>query len=234
MKKHPKHRSGQADSIKLSSNKFETTAWQTGQLVCGVDEAGRGCLAGPVVVAAAILHPNTSHPLLVDSKTLSKKELLFMFDWLQDKCTFAISTGSVRAIDKHNIYQATALKMRCALINLLATTPQLPTLIAIDAMPLRLQNSPYHEIEIISMIKGESKSISIAAASILAKVTRDKIMSRTEKSFPGYGLEIHKGYCTKMHQESIRKLRPAVIHRTSYLSWLTKENTEHEQQSIFC
>lgn len=232
MKTYSKHRSGQADSINETLYLLEQPLWDQGMFMYGVDEAGRGCLAGPVVIAAAMLHPNIKHALLVDSKTLSPKELVYMYDWLQGKCNFTISIASARMIDRHNIYQTTAQHMRHALLQLLVTAPQRPTLIAIDAMPLSLYNTPYQDIEIRSIIKGDSKSASIAAASILAKVTRDRIMERLEASFPGYGLATHKGYCTKMHQETITALRPAIIHRTSYLSWLKKDQTD-EQKSIF-
>lgn len=231
MKTYSKRRSGQADSINETLYLLETPIWNQGGFMCGVDEAGRGCLAGPVVIAAAILHPNTKHPLLVDSKTLSPKQLEHMYQWLQDKCRFTVSIASARMIDKYNIYQTTARHMRQALLHLLATT-ETPMLIAVDAMPLSLKKTPYQNIEMQSIIKGDSKSASIAAASIIAKVTRDRIMARLEHSFPGYGLATHKGYCTKAHQESVVKLRPAVIHRTSFLSWLSKDQTD-EQRSIF-
>lgn len=233
MKTYSKHRSGQADSINETLYLLEQPLWDQGMFMYGVDEAGRGCMAGPVVIAAAMLHQNVKHKLLVDSKTLSHKELAYMYDWLQDKCHFVISTGSPRIIDRHNIYQTTAQHMRHALLHLLITAPHRPALIAIDAMPLNLHNSPYDDIKISSIIKGDSKSASIAAASILAKVTRDRIMTRLETSFPGYGLAVHKGYCTKIHQETVTALRPTIIHRTSFLSWLKQDQT-HEQKSIFC
>jgi len=233
---YSKRRSGQAVNMKSSINEtlylLEQPLWNQTLLMCGVDEAGRGCLAGPVVIAAAVLHQNTRHALLVDSKTLSPQELEYMYHWLQDKCEFTVSIASARMIDKHNIYQTTAQHMRQALLNLLTTTTQRPKLIAIDAMPLNLQGTQYEDIEIQSIIKGDSKSASIAAASIIAKVTRDRIMTRLATTFPGYGLAAHKGYCTKMHQETVTALRPTIIHRTSYLSWLHKDQS-NEQKSIF-
>jgi ribonuclease HII len=121
--------------------------------------------------------------------------------------------------------------MRSALLHLLEQSPK-PDLIAIDAMPVKLDKTPYGDIEIISMIQGESKSKTIAAASIIAKVTRDRIMARMEKSFPGYGLAQHKGYCTKLHQENTLTLKPTIIHRNSYLTGLMGDDS-HDQQSIF-
>lgn len=232
MEKSPIHRSGQAAKINNNLYLLEQAAWQNDFIMYGVDEVGRGCIAGPVVVVAAMLQKNQQHPLLIDSKKLSKPELLLMYEWLQPRSIFSVSIGSARIIDRHNIYQATAQQMRQALLHLLAIAPT-PQLIAIDAMPLRLNDTPYSNIPIQSMIQGESKSASIAAASILAKVIRDKIMVRMEQNFPGYGLATHKGYCTKLHQTNIKHLHPTVIHRTSFLSWLNKDTT-NEQQTIFC
>lgn len=231
MKKSSKQRS---DAIYKEKNFYpiEKHYWIENKTICGVDEAGRGCMAGPVVVAAAILKVNTEHKLLIDSKKLSAKELVFMYNWLLDKCIFSVGITSPRMIDKHNIYQATARQMRLTLVHILSKASR-PDLIAIDAMPLNLDNTPYQEIEIQSMIQGESKSASIAAASIIAKVTRDMIMARTEKSFPGYGLEKHKGYCTLEHKRNTLTLQPSIIHRDSFLSWINTGNND-EQRSIFC
>lgn len=230
MKINSKHRSNRQESNKILYP-LEEFYWKKNKIICGVDEAGRGCMAGPVVVASAILKPNTNHEFLIDSKKLSHKQLDFMYNWLLDKGIFCISIASPRIIDQHNIYKTTAKHMRSALLHILEQAQQRPDLIAIDAMPLKLDNTPYSDIEIISMTQGESKSKSIAAASIIAKVTRDKIMTRMENSFPGYGLAQHKGYCTKLHQNSTLSLKPTIMHRISYLNWLTGDDS-HEQQSI--
>lgn len=230
MKKTPKSRSS-ATSEHKKLYPLEKHYWKENKIICGVDEAGRGCMAGPVVIAAAILKPNIKHKLLIDSKKLDQKQLQFMYNWLQDKCIFSISIASPRLIDQYNIYQTTAKHMRLALLHLLNKSAH-PDLIAIDAMPIHLQNTPYHDIQITSMIQGESKSTSIAAASIIAKVTRDRIMTQTETSFPGYGLEQHKGYCTPLHKQNTLTLKPTIIHRNSYLEWINENNDE--QQSIFC
>lgn len=231
MKKTPEQRSSAInDNTKLYP--LEKKYWEENKIVCGVDEAGRGCMAGPVVIASAILHPNTKHELLIDSKKLNSKQLQYMYNWLLDRCIFSVSIASPRLIDRYNIYQTTAKQMRIALLHILHNSMR-PDLIAIDAMPLTLQNTPYSDIEVVSMIQGESKSISIAAASIIAKVTRDMIMCRMEQSFPGYGLDKHKGYCTPVHKKNTVLLKPSIIHRNSYLEWITKGNND-EQKSIFC
>ncbi len=211
---------------------LENNLWSSGNRLYGVDEVGRGCMAGPVVVAAVQLNPYVFHDLLIDSKQLKPQQLVEMYDWLQDKCVFTIGVASSRVIDQHNIYQTTKQLMLHTILHLLQKTT-VPKMIAIDAMPLNLNNTPYRNIEITSIIKGDNRSASIAAASILAKVTRDRIMQRLEQSFPHYGLAQHKGYCTKLHQETVRTYAPSIIHRTSYLSWLNKDQT-HGQQSIFC
>jgi len=229
MKITPKCRSSRKDN-ECKNYPLEKNYWKENKIICGIDEAGRGCMAGPVVIAAAILKPNTQHKFLIDSKKLTPDQLLFMYDWLLDKSVFSISIGSPRIIDQHNIYQATAKQMRTALIHLFAKTSK-PDLIAIDAMPIKLTNTPYFDIETISLIQGESKSTSIAAASIIAKVTRDRIITRIAESFPGYGLEQHKGYCTKLHQKNTLFLKPTIIHRNSFLTKLIGD-TLNEQQSI--
>lgn len=212
---------------------FERSNWDKNLLVCGIDEVGRGCLAGPVVTAAAILHPDVQHPLLIDSKKLSAQNLLKIYNWLINHCTYSIATSSHTMIDKHNIYKTTALTMRQSLLHLLIKAPQTPSIILIDAMPLNLTNTPYENIEIISFTQGESKSASIAAASIIAKVTRDKIIARLATQFPSYGLAQHKGYGTKLHQSNLKTFKPSIIHRTTFLKNFLKED-QHEQQSIFC
>ncbi|MBI2344556.1 ribonuclease HII [Candidatus Dependentiae bacterium] len=231
MKKSSKQRSN-AISKDKKLYPVEKHYWKENKIVCGIDEAGRGCMAGPVVIAAAILKPNTKHKFLIDSKKLTDKQLIFMYNWLLDKCIFSVSIASPRLIDQYNIYQTTARHMRLALLHVLNNSTR-PNLIAVDAMPINLQNTPYHDIEIVSMTQGESKSTSIAAASIIAKVTRDKLMLRLETSFPGYDLNKHKGYCTSLHKKNTLSLKPSIIHRNSYLEWILLGNN-NEQQSIFC
>ena len=212
---------------------FEQEYWSKNLLVCGIDEVGRGCLAGPVVTAAVILHSHAYHPMIIDSKKLNKSNLLLAHQWLMSHCTYNIAINSQTIIDTHNIYQATKITMHNALIHLLVKTSKLPSLILIDAMPLTLEKTSFNNIATQSFTQGESKSASIAAASIIAKVTRDNILTRLAISFPNYGFENHKGYATKQHQYNLTKLKPCILHRETFLNnFLTK--TKYEQQSIFC
>ena len=212
---------------------LEYEYWLNERLVCGVDEVGRGCLAGPVVTAVAMLHQNVFHDLLIDSKKLSPKNLLLMHDWLMNHCSFSVAIASNTTIDQHNIYKTTQMMMKQALLNLLTKENNNPDLIIIDAMPLSLENTGFENITMKSLTQAESKSASVAAASIIAKVTRDKIITRLASSFADYGFEKHKGYATALHQQSLTKFKPSIIHRQTFLkNFLTEKN--HEQQSIFC
>ena len=211
---------------------FEQDHWSKNLLICGIDEVGRGCLAGPVVTAAAILHKNVSHSLLIDSKKLSPQNLIKMHQWLINNCTYSVAINSHAMIDQHNIYKTTQITMKQALLHLLVKTTQLPALILVDAMPLTLINTPYQDIPITSLTQGESKSASIAAASIIAKVTRDAIVTRLDASFPGYQFAQHKGYATKAHQNALRLFHPSTIHRQTFLKKFSTKH-KHAQQSIF-
>ncbi len=164
----------------------------------GVDEAGRGPLIGPVVAACVVLPKNFYLEGLNDSKTLSEKKRELFYSYILEHC-LAYGIGIVKAaeIDEINIYQASKKAMLLAINN----TKKKITLdhVLIDAMKLDL------DIPSISIIKGDSKSISIAAASVIAKVTRDKMMLDLDKKYPNYGFKNHKGYPTKKHLEAIKQ-----------------------------
>ncbi|MCX5924247.1 MAG: ribonuclease HII [Candidatus Dependentiae bacterium] len=212
--------------------KFEQEYWGKSLQISGVDEVGRGCLAGPVVTSAVILSEKVYHPNLIDSKKLSPAKLLQVYQWLINHCTYSIGVSSNRIIDKHNIYQATAMTMKSSLLHLFDKAPKLPSLILVDAMPINLACTPYANIEIQSFTQGESKSASIAAASIIAKVTRDSIIARMGETFPSYGLAKHKGYGTAQHYASLRSNQASIIHRQTFLkNFLTEQH--HEQQLLF-
>lgn len=179
------------------------------QAICGIDEVGRGPFAGPVVAGAVILP--TDHPILYlnDSKKLSEKKREELYEViLKEAVATGIGMASPARIDEINILQATYEAMRMAISNLSVQ----PDLLLNDAVTI-----PEIEIMQIPIIKGDAKSVSIAAASILAKVTRDRLMVEYEKVFPGYDFASNKGYGTKAHIEGLKKLGPTPIHRMSFI-----------------
>lgn len=220
---------------KIKKNSYEIDAWKSGSVICGIDEVGRGCFAGPLVTAAAILHPGRKHPLLKDSKLLDKPELLEAYAWLLKNSWFSLGIVHSRIVDQQNVWQATLVAMKKALVHLMATCPIKPSLVIVDAMPLNLNDTGFLSLDVHHFPKGESKSISIAAASIIAKVRRDALMTTLSPVFPGYGFERHKGYGTQVHRQAIKDLEPTIIHRTTFLnSTIIFPGDEYEeQQSIF-
>ena len=188
---------------------YERQFWAKGcDLVAGVDEAGRGPLAGPVSVAAVILPHDLYLPKINDSKKLSAKVRDELYDEIMDKA-LAIKTALVDAktIDRVNIYQATINGMYESIFGL----AQEPQAVLIDAV--KLDNLPMVSE---SIIKGDAKSASIAAASIIAKVNRDRLMDEYDKQYPEYGFAQHKGYGTAQHIEALKKYGPCPIHRLSF------------------
>ncbi|MCI6675682.1 MAG: ribonuclease HII [Clostridiales bacterium] len=177
--------------------------------ICGIDEAGRGPLAGPVVAAAVILPSNCDLFYVNDSKQLSAKKRELLFEEIQKK---AVSVGvgivSAERIDEINILQATYEAMRMAVSNLCIT----PDLLLNDAVTI--PQIPIHQIPII---KGDAKSISIAAASIIAKVTRDRMMLDYHELFPEYDFASNKGYGSAAHIQSLKQLGPCPIHRRTFI-----------------
>ncbi len=177
--------------------------------IAGTDEAGRGPLAGPVVACAVIFPPRYENPLIDDSKKLSEKVREELVNVIKENAiSYGIAIVEANEIDEVNIYQASRQAMEEALAKL--THPY--DLVLTDAMPL-----PSQKVGVVPLIKGDTLSLSIAAASILAKVTRDHIMSEIDAMYPQYGFKIHKGYPTKKHIENIKKFGPIKgIHRFSY------------------
>ncbi|MBY0352939.1 ribonuclease HII [Candidatus Babeliales bacterium] len=214
---------------------FEKDAWANGLRVCGIDEAGRGPLAGAVVVAAVVLPPNTTYKLLKDSKIMTEEEREQAYAWIVKNCLFSIAQADHHAIDAINIYQATLRAMRKAyvqLINMMGSQFETLRYVVVDAMPV-FMNEPYKHanLDFHNFTFGESYSRSIAAASIVAKVTRDRLMATTQKLFPAYAFDQHKGYATAEHIVSIKEHGPSIVHRTSYLSNIIKSKQDHEHQS---
>jgi ribonuclease HII len=179
------------------------------RFVAGVDEAGRGPLAGPVSVAAVILPRGFSHPRLNDSKQLSEKRREALYEELtaNPDIHWHAEMVEVAEIDRINILQATWSGMRRCVQ---ALRPK-PEAALIDGKPVR--DFPIHQL---ALVKGDSLSYSIAAASIIAKVRRDRLMLAMAERYPGYGFEIHKGYPTLAHRQALKRLGPCPEHRRSF------------------
>ncbi len=207
-------------------NLYEKEAWEKQELVCGIDEVGRSCLSGPVVAAAAILKPNARHKLLRDSKVMTADQRQEMYHWLVKHSTFAVGITHHRLIDAHNIYHATLIAMKRALMQLLSITSQQPAIILVDAMPVTIER----DIPVVHFPFGETKSKSIAAASIIAKVTRDALMSRMDAVMPGYNYSNNKGYGTKAHRQGIDREGLTLLHR---MSFITNKNEDEQPMSLF-
>jgi len=175
--------------------------------ICGVDEAGRGPLAGPVVAAAVILTPGAIPEGLNDSKTLSEIRRELLLNKIRKFAKIGIGLAEPEEIDRINILGASLIAMRRAVLAL----PELPDVALIDG-----NKRPDLPCQAQAIVKGDSKSLSIAAASIVAKVTRDRLMGEAEIRYPGYGLEQHKGYPTTSHLEAVKRLGPCPIHRFSF------------------
>lgn len=189
---------------------FEDEVAQKGyNLICGVDEAGRGPLAGPVCAAAVILPAHAEIPGLNDSKKLTDKKRRELFPVICEQAlAYGIAFSNEKEIDEINILQATFAAMKRAVDNLSVK----PDYVLVDGNKL-----PDFEIPAQYVIKGDSLSASIAAASVLAKVTRDDLMLKMAEQYPGYGFEIHKGYGTKAHYEALTNLGASPIHRLTFL-----------------
>ena len=177
--------------------------------VCGVDEAGRGPLAGPVCVAAVILPPHLDIPGLDDSKKLTDKRRRELFPIIKEQAlAYGIGLASHEEIDEINILQATFLAMERARAQLKIR----PDIALIDG-----NREKDFGLPVQTVVKGDSRSANIAAASVLAKVTRDTIMEEMAAEYPQYGFEIHKGYGTKAHYEALRTYGHSPIHRMTFL-----------------
>lgn len=175
--------------------------------VAGVDEAGRGPLAGPVVAAAVILDPDRIPDGINDSKVLDEEAREFLYVRIRATAVIGVGIADVKRIDRLNILHATMWAMAQAVAQL----PQMPKLVAIDG-----NLAPNLKCPSRTVVKGDARCLSIAAASIIAKVTRDRLMVQLGAKHPGYGFERHKGYGTAEHQDAIKRLGVTVHHRRSF------------------
>jgi ribonuclease HII len=198
------------EGMREFENKYSDLAY-----VAGIDEAGRGPLAGPVVAAAVILPKDIFLPFLNDSKKVTEKRRDVLFDEIkQNAIAYGIGIASNTLIDEINILQATYEAMREA-INALEKTPDV---LLVDAVHI-----PDINIKQVGIVKGDAKSVNIAAASILAKVTRDRIMVEYDKIYPEYGFASNKGYGTATHIAALKEVGPCAIHRKSFIGNFVSE-----------
>lgn len=208
----PEEEAAREEEMKEPERRCQSLGYR---LIAGVDEAGRGPLAGPVYAAAVILPDDVLIPGINDSKKLSEKKREELFEVICEKAVaYAVESVDEQVIDEINILNATFLAMNRAVERL---APQ-PDFVLIDGNRIRNMVLP-HE----TLVKGDSKSISIAAASILAKVSRDRFIREQAKLYPEYGFDKHKGYGTAEHTEALRKYGPCPIHRRSFLKKILGE-----------
>ena len=192
-------------TTKVCPNDYEHEAWAENKLVLGIDEAGRGPLAGPLVAAGVVFPVGYENPDIYDSKAISEKKRDMLFDLIQqDALYFEIKLVEPEEIDRWNIYRADQRAF-------LAIAQDLPCdVVLTDAMPIELDKT------VVPLVKGDQKSISIAAGSILAKVTRDRLMKEYDAIYPQYGFAKNKGYPTPQHLAAIEQYGITPIHRKSY------------------
>ena len=192
------------ETMKVYEKEYESHGW-----ICGIDEVGRGPLCGPVVASAVILPKDCQILYLNDSKKLSEKKRDELYDIIMEEAiAVGVGMASPQRIDEINILQATYEAMRQAISKLKVK----PAVLLNDAVTI-----PGVEIPQIPIIKGDAKSVSIAAASIIAKVTRDRMMVEYDRMYPGYDLASNKGYGTKVHMEALRTVGPCEIHRKTFI-----------------
>ncbi len=194
----------------LNMWQFEDSYYEKGfKLICGIDEAGRGPLAGPVCAAAVILPPHVEIEGLNDSKKLSDKRRRELVPVIKEKAiAYFVAFSDEKEIDDINILQATFLAMERAVSQLSVK----PEILLIDG-----NREKDFGIPVETIVKGDSRSVSIAAASVLAKVTRDDFMLEMAEKYPEYKFEVHKGYGTKAHYQALEQVGPCPIHRMSFL-----------------
>lgn len=199
----------QAEYDRLDAMMAYERQYEASGFICGIDEAGRGPLAGPVVAGAVILPKGCRILYLNDSKKLTEKRREELFDEIKEKAVcWGVGIVSPARIDEINILQATYEAMRDAVSQLHPA----PNLLLNDAVTIPQVNIPQ-----VPIIKGDAKSLSIAAASVLAKVTRDRLMKEYDKVMPEYGFSSHKGYGSAAHIEALKKYGPSPIHRKSFI-----------------
>ena len=205
------------ESIRLDNLKrFEQNLYDEGnKLICGIDEAGRGPLAGPVVVGAVVMKPDSKLEWVNDSKKVTEKRREILYDRIiEESLAWGVGIVSWDEIDDLNILNATKKGLTIAIKQVVDKLQAKPDIVLVDALrEIDTLGIPYQ-----SIIKGDATCYSIACSSIIAKVTRDRIMREYDDAFPEYGFAKHKGYGTKEHIEAIKKYGPCLIHRKSFIT----------------
>ena len=196
--------------------KFETNLYNEGNtLICGIDEAGRGPLAGPVAVGAVVMKPDSMIEWVNDSKKVTEKRREILYDKIiADSLAWSVQLVPEKTIDEINILEATKYGLNLAIKDIINQLKKKPDIIIVDALrEINTENIPYE-----SIIKGDATCYSISCASILAKVTRDRIMRQWDEVYPEYGFAKNKGYGTKRHIDAIKKYGPCLIHRKTFIT----------------
>ncbi len=211
----------QEELIRLDGMKHYERMYQSYGILCGIDEVGRGPLAGPVVASAVILSEDTEILYLNDSKKLTQRRRELLYDEIMEKA-LAVGVGVIshQRIDEINILQATYEAMQEAVAKLAIV----PDVLLNDAVTI-----PKLTQKQVPIVKGDAKSISIAAASIIAKVTRDRMMEAYDSKYPSYHFASNKGYGSKVHIEAIKELGPCEIHRRTFLRNILEEKTDDDK-----
>ncbi len=211
----------QEELIRLDGMKHYERMYQSYGILCGIDEVGRGPLAGPVVASAVILSEDTEILYLNDSKKLTQRRRELLYDEIMEKALAGgVGVISHQRIDEINILQATYEAMQEAVAKLAIV----PDVLLNDAVTI-----PKLTQKQVPIVKGDAKSISIAAASIIAKVTRDRMMEAYDSKYPGYHFASNKGYGSKVHIEAIKELGPCEIHRRTFLRNILEEKTDDDK-----
>ena len=206
----------------MAKEKTKLKAFMNDCIEAGVDEVGRGCLAGPVFTAAVILPKDFDNPLIKDSKKLNRKQLEEAYKIITEQAiSWSVFQHSVETIDKHNILAATIMAMHGAIENL----DVIPEHILVDGNQFRdyYSGKTFKKIPHTTVVKGDATYYSIAAASIIAKITRDRMMETLALSFPEYGWETNVGYGTQKHRDAIKKYGITEWHRQSFLGHIKAE-----------
>jgi len=196
--------------------KFESNLYDEGnKLICGIDEAGRGPLAGPVAVGAVVMKPDSMLEWVNDSKKVTERRREILYDRIiEDSLAWSVQLVPETKIDEINILEATKYGLNLAIKDIINQLQRKPDIVIVDALrEINTENIPYE-----SIIKGDATCYSISCASILAKVTRDRLMRQWDEVYPQYGFAKNKGYGTKDHIEALKKYGPCMIHRKTFIT----------------